>query len=661
MGINATVAAVKDYLKPPKTLSADELTARADQTILESESTKSEDAQPKGKNNAASSGGLECTVKNLYMDKRGQWTDKYPYFVKNPPENQQTISHAVIVRNKRSTDSRKKFEIESIVVQSPLLKRALHGIFTGYPGITTDLERLEFKAPFPPFVHRWREFEQATVNETDLATKQHLALLWNILEVDLKDKLQKMKDYARHNIIDAELLWTLFEPDCLVLSSKDGSERLYRCLKVDTENNDCCTIEAQYVDWDGERFGTAMTSLALPSFRGTKPLTRLNAMPLSRHPNKTDIEQRILQRGKTFESLRGYHFKAYDGLGQQDVDGQAARYNVQGRIIIDTAAYNLFNPNSQVQVSSFQTKGSNNEKGGSRNRPLSRENLLLSRDTVRAYSLKDKKWLSVFINDVTEVAWDDAAFDSLVLNGNTKDLILAFAESQVKRQPTFDDVIKGKGRGTIMLLSGPPGVGKTLTAESVAEVMKVPLYMLSAGDLGTDPVEVDKTLNRTLEMTTKWRAVLLLDEADVFLLSRNAHDLERNKLVSIFLRVLEYYEGFLFLTTNRIQDIDAAFESRIHLSLQYEDLGPQGRKHVWKSFLQTCETAHGEFSDEKLRVLAQHKLNGRQIKNVVKPALLLAARQNQPLKFEHVDTVLQIKAANAFSYAKMVPVDAVEG
>jgi len=90
-----------------------------------------------------------------------------------------------------------------------------------------------------------------------------------------------------------------------------------------------------------------------------------------------------------------------------------------------------------------------------------------------------------------------------------------------------------------MLLSGPPGVGKTLTAESVAEEMRAPLYTISAGDLGTEPQGVEAALGNILEMNTKWNAVLLLDEADVFLEARSAHDLERNKMVSIFLRLLE--------------------------------------------------------------------------------------------------------------------------
>ena len=85
----------------------------------------------------------------------------------------------------------------------------------------------------------------------------------------------------------------------------------------------------------------------------------------------------------------------------------------------------------------------------------------------------------------------------------------------------------------IMLLSGPPGVGKTLTAESVAENMKVPLYMMSAGDLGSQSHEIERNLSNILEMCTKWEgSILLIDEADVFLEQRSAHDLERNKLVS---------------------------------------------------------------------------------------------------------------------------------
>lgn len=124
-------------------------------------------------------------------------------------------------------------------------------------------------------------------------------------------------------------------------------------------------------------------------------------------------------------------------------------------------------------------------------------------------------------------------------------------------------MVQGKGKGLIGLLSGGPGCGKTLTAEAVAEVTMRPLYMVSAGELGTAPEKVDAQLTLVLELSYRWGAVLLLDEADVFLQERDTKEVARNALVSIFLRQLEYFQGILILTTNRIGECDAAFESTL--------------------------------------------------------------------------------------------------
>ena len=68
---------------------------------------------------------------------------------------------------------------------------------------------------------------------------------------------------------------------------------------------------------------------------------------------------------------------------------------------------------------------------------------------------------------------------------------------------------------------------------------------------------------RTLQLATSWNAVLLIDEADVFLEKRGTADLMRNSLVATFLRLLEYHSGMLFLTTNRVKAFDEAFLSRV--------------------------------------------------------------------------------------------------
>lgn len=171
--------------------------------------------------------------------------------------------------------------------------------------------------------------------------------------------------------------------------------------------------------------------------------------------------------------------------------------------------------------------------------------------------------------------------------------------------------------------------------------MRAPLFMMSAGDLGINPNQVESKLTNILEMIAKWNAVLLLDECDVFLEARSTHDLERNKLVSIFLRVLEYYEGLLFLTTNRVDNIDAAFQSRIHISMAYPDLTTKSRRQIWANFLKGQE-AQG-FKATDLDVLSTVELNGRQIKNVLKSAALLAARKKDTLSRKYVDTVLAVE------------------
>jgi len=164
-------------------------------------------------------------------------------------------------------------------------------------------------------------------------------------------------------------------------------------------------------------------------------------------------------------------------------------------------------------------------------------------------------------------------------------------------------------------------VGKTLTAEGISEFLQKPLYMVGAGELGTDSRTLETQLSRILDIAHVWGAVLLLDEADVFLERRSVHDLQRNALVSIFLRLLEYFQGILFLTTNRVETFDEAFQSRIHIALRYNDLDKKARRVIWKTFLgMVAREESGSdcqlrdiVNDEELEGLARRELNGRQV------------------------------------------------
>jgi AAA+ superfamily predicted ATPase len=199
----------------------------------------------------------------------------------------------------------------------------------------------------------------------------------------------------------------------------------------------------------------------------------------------------------------------------------------------------------------------------------------------------------------------------------------------------------------ILLLHGGPGTGKTLTAESVAEIAEKPLYRVTCGDIGTEPDEVEKYLESVLNLGKIWGCVVLLDEADVFLEQRSLEDLLRNALVSVFLRVLEYYDGIIILTSNRVGTFDEAFKSRIQLALHYATLGPFQRRQIWENFIVRLESLGEEMIDfddlkDHLEQLAKEKMNGRQIRNAITTARQYAQWKNTVLTYEKLKDVIEI-------------------
>jgi len=255
---------------------------------------------------------------------------------------------------------------------------------------------------------------------------------------------------------------------------------------------------------------------------------------------------------------------------------------------------------------------------------------------LKGMDLKTKEWGLFFIDELQDIVWNEKAFDNLVLPEEDKALTWDFVEAKGLSNSKYDDFIADKGRGTIILMFGPPGVGKTYTAEAVAEKSQVPLYAISAGVLGSTAAEVEKTLNQALELCRFWNAILLLDEADVFLGARTNDGILRNELVSIFLTKLEYYQGIVFLTTNRVWSIDHAFQSRIDLFLPYYDLNAEARRRVWQNFINHLGAQNFEISEADLVRLSEIALNGREIKNLIKSSQLLSVKTGERVKIERL-------------------------
>lgn len=97
-----------------------------------------------------------------------------------------------------------------------------------------------------------------------------------------------------------------------------------------------------------------------------------------------------------------------------------------------------------------------------------------------------------------------------------------------------------------------------------------------------------------------------------------------NRLVTVILRNLEYYEGILFLTTNRAAEFDEAVLSRIHLKIKYGEHPKSARREIWAFFLSKANTHQGPaiVSDAELRRLESLTLNGRDVSNARRLALI---------------------------------------
>jgi hypothetical protein len=269
--------------------------------------------------------------------------------------------------------------------------------------------------------------------------------------------------------------------------------------------------------------------------------------------------------------------------------------------------------------------------------------------SLPAYSLVLHQWGAVRVDDLSETVYNRAAFDELVLPPARKEAVRAIVDGGAAVD--LPDIIAGKGGGAVVLLYGPPGTGKTLTAEAVAEHLERPLLFVRAAVLAGG--KAGEALSRFLQLAQRWNGVVLIDEADVLLMRRDAGNATRNAAVAAMLVVLERHSGVVFLTTNRVGDFDAAVASRINFGLKYEPLSEDDRRAVWsvqlrkaagrvclldgQDMLALDEAAVQEWA----RALAPHPINGRVIRTAIKIACSTAWHRKAPLA---LDTLRQVVA-----------------
>ncbi|KAF7555923.1 hypothetical protein G7Z17_g1792 [Cylindrodendrum hubeiense] len=298
----------------------------------------------------------------------------------------------------------------------------------------------------------------------------------------------------------------------------------------------------------------------------------------------------------------------------------------QSEIVQKADGVELRQRRENLNVDSFlksRVQGSRNFETNPKALDLREEDLVLIPKRMFAYALRERRFLPIDLNLLKPVRREPGVFENLRIQAEYKDVVRGLVTSHFQKkilerryadtatEGPSQDLIQGKGRGLVVLLHGVPGVGKTATAEAVAMENHKPLFVITCGDLGLTPREVESSLKNVFRLAHLWDCVLLLDEADVFLSQRSKLDMKRNALVSVFLRVLEYYNGLLFLTTNRVGTIDEAFKSRIHLSLYYPPLDKTQTRDIFRlniAKLKEIEAERHKMTGEPAIVIKENEI-----------------------------------------------------
>lgn len=241
---------------------------------------------------------------------------------------------------------------------------------------------------------------------------------------------------------------------------------------------------------------------------------------------------------------------------------------------------------------------------------------------VMAFDLSTHERYALSTESLSWYQYDKGLRDKLILPESHVDMLDVLTTDI---EALTEDVIEGKSAGNIILAKGPAGTGKTLMAEVYTELMEKPLYRIHAGTLGTSASVISQALQEVFRRAQRWNCALLIDEADVFVMTRG-DDIERNAVTAEFLRALEYFPGMIFMTTNRPNDIDDAVISRCAAVLHFDLPSKEAALRIW-------HTQAGNFSyeleDELARSLVEtyDQASGRDIKQLMRQSLRYAGKR----------------------------------
>ncbi|KAL1610702.1 hypothetical protein SLS60_002372 [Paraconiothyrium brasiliense] len=500
----------------------------------------------------------------------------------------------------------------TLELQSSVLRTAFKEIAKGYTSTSLEQSPIVISEPFSELYFCQERIQEAIKNAESDEVKSELELLETFRKNYMKNTITSLETARNEGLIDASNLWSLFPIGSkILLENKETSGKpllwcvtVRGCFEEPTDRADqpkIWNVHVEFNSFNGKQYMPVWRTFRIGGFVGARHIS-FHSKPNRQHDGRIVIDPAGLQQANP-------EFR--DIIAKEDPNSSRFTYSYSSSRDIKTVL---------LEISSEAGDGD----GG---RKLSDDDLLTLPATIPGYSLTFKGWGLIDVDDVENIKWKDDIYDMLQMEAEQKEMVRGIIESHHASSSSFDDFIPGKGRGLVFLLHGPPGCGKTLTAESAAETLHRPLYYISGAELGLletisyRSVPIEDQLELIFKRIARWEAILLFDEAESFVASRDQQggDGKKNALTSILLRMLEYQSGIIFLTTNRVSDFDTALFSRVHVTLKFEQLSVQHCLFIWKKM--AMQTEH-DLREEDFEALARIPLDGRTIKNVLRVASL---------------------------------------
>jgi len=208
----------------------------------------------------------------------------------------------------------------------------------------------------------------------------------------------------------------------------------------------------------------------------------------------------------------------------------------------------------------------------------------------------------------------------------------------VYRQWGFDRKIS-YGKGLSLLFSGPPGTGKTMAAQVIANQLHMEMYKIQLSQVVSKYIgETEKNLKLVFEEARSANCILFFDETDALFGKRSevkdAHDRHANIETAFLLQQMEEYDGVVIMATNLLQNIDSAFMRRISFVIGFPFPDAPTRRLLWEKMLEGGAPVAPDIDFAFLS--GQFRLAGGNIKNIVLHAAFQAAAANSPITMKHL-------------------------